>query len=482
MPADLVRSLRPVLVVALTLVIASAAMGLRAWQRHGCWRRPESSANSRSWHRSIRSSRCAATWSDAENHEARYRALVAGGVAGPWDKLATIDRLEGAFGAWPGVVGDYGVTASTGVFPAGIERAESHGYREVVASLALTPRHELELAAVIDAAAAGTQPADIASCDIRRGEGSQLGLQVSCSLVWHGFEPLPGHGHDGRRYAGRRRALPGRVPRRDRRCHRNRGHEPTPIALALATLFFTPAERARADRAPEAERGAFSAAISNWGPGRRCRRPRSRHRPPIAGSGDTFGAATATTSSGSTGRHWCSSDRPTSTSGRCAWRRIRGPARWSERRVWRPQPRDATGTLTVSTKVTTGRDAGTGGAGPSSGGRASVGCSDTCSRSPPPPRWSHSPRAPSGLLDRQAHGAASRHGFSPMRAPWSWRTWPRRTSFRAHGDWASRAGCSTCRWPREPEPTRPSRTTTAAARSRAGARSAAGHRASRCSR
>ena len=117
--------------------------------------------------------------------------------SGPWDKLATIDRLEGAFGLWPGVVGDYSVTTATGAFPAGIERAENHGYREVVASLALTPRHELELVpAVIDAAAAGTQPGDVAGCDIRRGEGSPLSLQVSApGLAW--FRTAAGSGRAG---------------------------------------------------------------------------------------------------------------------------------------------------------------------------------------------------------------------------------------------------------------------------------------------
>ena len=117
MPADLVRSLRPVLVVALTLVIASAAMGLRAWQRHGLLEasRIEREQQVLASFHSLQQMR--SDLADAENHEASYRALVAGGVAGPWDKLATIDRLEDAFGAWPGVVGDFGVSASTGVLP-----------------------------------------------------------------------------------------------------------------------------------------------------------------------------------------------------------------------------------------------------------------------------------------------------------------------------------------------------------------------------
>jgi hypothetical protein len=264
MPADLVRSLRPVLVVALTLVIASAAMGLRAWQRHGLLEasRIEREQQVLASFHSLQQMR--SDLADAENHEASYRALVAGGVAGPWDKLATIDRLEDAFGAWPGVVGDFGVSASTGVLPAGIERPESHGYREVVASLSLTPRHELELAAVIDAAAAGTQPADIASCDIRRGDGGPAGLQVSCSLVWHGFEPLPGTGTTAGATPGATSgATPGASPGATAAATGTVVTSRPRSSLALATLFFTPAERARADRAPEAERGAFSAAISN---------------------------------------------------------------------------------------------------------------------------------------------------------------------------------------------------------------------------
>jgi len=264
MPADLVRALRPMLVVALTLVIASAAMGFRAWQRHEQFEatRIEREQQVLASFHSVQQMRSDLV--DAENHEARYRELVASGVVGPWDKLATIDRLEGAFGLWPGVVGDYSVTTATGAFPAGIERAENHGYREVVASLALTPRHELELAAVIDAAAAGTQPGDVAGCDIRRGDGSPLSLQVSCSLVWHGFERLPVPGAP----AAMADASSGASSGATVATNTGPAVASRPRAqLALGTLFFTPAERARAEHDPEAESGALSATPSNVGAG-----------------------------------------------------------------------------------------------------------------------------------------------------------------------------------------------------------------------
>ena len=126
MPADLVRALRPMLVVALTLVIASAAMGFRAWQRHEQFEatRIEREQQVLASFHSVQQMRSDLV--DAENHEARYRELVASGVVGPWDKLATIDRLEGAFGLWPGVFGDYSLTTATGAFPAGIELSLIH--------------------------------------------------------------------------------------------------------------------------------------------------------------------------------------------------------------------------------------------------------------------------------------------------------------------------------------------------------------------
>ncbi|MET0506665.1 MAG: hypothetical protein ABWZ78_00605 [Burkholderiaceae bacterium] len=276
MPADLVRSLRPMLVVALTLVIASAAMGFRAWQRHEQFEamRIEREQQVLASFHSVQQMRRDLV--DAENHEARYRELVASGVVGPWDKLATIDRLEGAFGLWPGVFGDYSVTTATGAFPAGIERAENHGYREVVASLALTPRHELELAAVIDAAAAGTQPGDVAGCDIRRGDGSPLSLQVSCSLVWHGFERLPVPGapaamadaSSGASSGATSETTSGATSGATVATNTGPAVASRPRAqLALGTLFFTPAERARAEHDPEAESGALSATPSNVGAG-----------------------------------------------------------------------------------------------------------------------------------------------------------------------------------------------------------------------
>ena len=73
MPADLVRALRPMLVVALTLVIASAAMGFRAWQRHEQFEatRIEREQQVLASFHSVQQMRSDLV--DAENHEARYR-------------------------------------------------------------------------------------------------------------------------------------------------------------------------------------------------------------------------------------------------------------------------------------------------------------------------------------------------------------------------------------------------------------------------